>query len=479
MRKLAEVDLLIIGAGVVGASLARELSRYDLQVMLAEREVDVSFGTSKANSGIIHSGIHDGPGSLKARLCLAGNRVFPALAEELDLLYKNNGTLIVAQDSDELIALEELRQNGLANGVTGITILAGTEVRKLEPNLSPGLAGGLLVPSGGIIATYDLVFALVENAVANGVHLGLSTEVTGIKTVTNQYTVETNRGEILARYVVNAAGIHSGEIARLAGDESFSITPRKGEEYLLDRRLEGLVTRTIFPLPRKESKGILVIPTVGGNIMIGPTATRAEFFEDRTTSVAGWAEIYQSVAGLVPSIRPTDLITSFAGLRAISDRDDFIIGPVPGLPGFFNAAGIKSPGLTASPAIAQYLVEALRDQGLPLKPRRNFHPLRRLTRLRHMSREEQARLMAGDPSYANIICRCELVSEAEVRAAIRRGATTIDGIKLRTRAGMGRCQGGFCTPKLIQILSEELGLPPEEITKKGPGSPLLMGRLRT
>jgi glycerol-3-phosphate dehydrogenase len=479
MRKLAEVDLLIIGAGVVGASLARELSRYDLQVMLAEREADVSFGASKANSGIIHSGIHDQPGSLKARLCLAGNRLFPVLAEELDLLYKNNGTLIVAQDSAELIALEELRQNGLANGVTGITVLGGAEVSKLEPNLSPGLAGGLWVPSGGIIATYDLVFALVENAVANGVHLELSTEVTGIKTVANQFMVETNRGEILTRYVVNAAGIHSGLIARLAGDESFSITPRKGEEYLLDRRLEGLITRTIFPLPGKESKGILVIPTVGGNIMIGPTAAKAESFNDRTTSAAGWTEIYQSVAGLVPSIRPADLIASFAGLRAISDRDDFIIGPAPGLPGFFNAAGIKSPGLTAAPAIAQYLAEALRDQDLPLKPRPNFNPLRRLTRLRHLSREEQAQLMAVDPAYANIICRCELVSEAEIRAAIRRGATTTDGIKLRTRAGMGRCQGGFCTPKLIQILSEELGLPPEEITKKGPGSPLLMGRLRT
>ncbi|MHB8919196.1 MAG: NAD(P)/FAD-dependent oxidoreductase, partial [Desulfocucumaceae bacterium] len=327
MRFLAEVDLLIIGAGVVGASLARELSRYDLQVMLAEQEVDVSFGTSKANSGIIHSGIHDRPGSLKARLCLTGNRLFPVLAEELDLLYKNNGTLIVAQDSSELTTLEELKQNGSANGVTGITVLDGAEIQKLEPNLSPGLTGGLMVPSGGIIATYDLVFALVENAVANGVHLQLATQVTGIETVAGQFLVKTNRGGILAQYVVNAAGVHSGEIARLAGDESFSITPRKGEEYLLDRRLEGLVIRTIFPLPGKESKGILVIPTMDGNIMIGPTATEARTLDDRTTSAAGWTEVYQSVAGLVPSIRPTDLITSFAGLRAISDRDDFIIGP--------------------------------------------------------------------------------------------------------------------------------------------------------
>jgi glycerol-3-phosphate dehydrogenase len=478
MRRVTEVDLLIIGAGVVGASLARFLSRYDLRIILAESEVDVSGGTSKANSGIVHSGIHDRPGSLQARLCVAGNRSFPGLAQELDLLYKNNGMLIVAQDSAGLAGLETLRRNGAANGVTEITAVNGAEISKLEPNLAPCLAGGLWVPSGGIVATYDLVFALAENAVANGVHLRLSTQVTGIKSVAGKFMVETSRGDIVTSFIVNAAGIHGGEIARLAGDESFSITPRKGEEYILDRRLEGLVTRTIFPLPSQDSKGILVIPTVGGNIMIGPTARKAESFHDGTTSAAGWNEIYQSVHGLVPAIRPTDVITSFAGLRAVSAADDFIIGPVPGLPGFFNAAGIKSPGITAAPAIAQFLAEALNDQGLPLHPRRGFNPIRRLVRLRHMSREEQAKLMDTDRAYANIVCRCEMVSEAEIRAAIHRGATTIDGIKLRTRAGMGRCQGGFCTPKLIRILSEELNLPPEAITKNGPASPLLMGRLR-
>lgn len=479
MRHLTgEMDLLIIGAGVTGACLARELSRYDLRIALAEQEIDVCCGTSKANSGIIHSGIHDRPGSLNARLCVAGNRLFAGLAAELDLLYKNNGALIVAQDTAGLPALEELKQNGSANGVTGIRFLDGAEIMKLEPNLAPGLTGGLMVPSGGIIATYDLVFGLVENAVANGVRLLLSTRVTGIRAMKKHFLVETSQGVIRARYVVNAAGIHSGHIARLTGDESFTITPRKGEEYLLDRRLEGLVSRTIFPLPGPESKGILVIPTVGGNIMIGPTARKAGSFNDLATSAAGWTEIYKTVHGLAPFIRPTDLIASFAGLRAISDRDDFIIGPSPAVPGFFNAAGIKSPGITAAPAIAQYLAEALHEQGLPLRPRRDFNPLRRLVRLRYLGREEQAKVMDADRAYANIICRCELVSEAEIRAAIRRGATTIDGIKLRTRAGMGRCQGGFCTPKLIQILSEELNLPLESITKKGPASSLLMGRLR-
>jgi glycerol-3-phosphate dehydrogenase len=479
MDFLAEVDVLIIGAGVVGASLARELSRYELRVMLAEKEADVCFGTSKANSGIIHSGIHDSPGTLKARLCVAGNRLFPALAGELDLLYKNNGALIVAHHSGQLAALEELRQNGAANGITGVAFLDGPDIGKLEPNLSPKLAGGLWVPSGGIVAPFDLVFALVENALANGVNLQLNTEVTGIQTTGTQFMVETSQGVVRAGFVVNAAGIYSGKIARMAGDESFAIIPRKGEEYLLDRRLEGLIQRTIFPLPGKESKGILVIPTVDGNIMIGPTAQNAGSLADLATSSAGWTEVYQSVCALVPSLRPADLITSFAGLRAISDREDFIIGPAPGLPRFFNAAGIKSPGLTAAPAIAQYLTASMRENGLPLRPRRGFNPRRRVIRLRHMGREEQAKLMNDNRAYGNIVCRCELVSEAEIRAAIRRGATTIDGVKLRTRAGMGRCQSGFCTPKLIQILSEELGLPPEAITKNGPGSPLLMGRLRT
>lgn len=478
MSILREVEVLIIGAGVVGAALARELSRYHLRIMLVEREVDVSFGTSKANSGIVHSGIHDRPGSLQARLCVAGNRLFPVLAEELDLLYRNNGALIVSNDPGEPLALDELKQNGAVNGVTGVAFLSGAEILKLEPNLAPHLAGGLWVPSGGIVATYDLVFALVENAVANGVHLRLNTEVTGIQNTGTHWLVETSQGVVKAQYLVNAAGIHSGRIAKMAGDESFAITPRKGEEYLLDRRLEGLVRRTIFPLPGKESKGILVIPTVGGNIMIGPTAQPAESFDDLATSGAGWTEVYQSVSALVPSIRPADLITSFVGLRAISDREDFIIGPAPGLPRFFNAAGIKSPGLTSAPAIAQYLVESMGEKGLPLRPRRDFNPLRRLVRLRHMEREEQARVVHENPAYGKIVCRCELVSEAEIRAAIHRGATTIDGIKLRTRAGMGRCQGGFCTSKLIQILAEELGLPPEQITKKGPGSHLLMGRLR-
>lgn len=475
---LGQVEVLIVGAGVVGAALARELSRYQLSVALVEKEADVSFGTSKTNSGIVHSGIHDQPGTLKAKLCVRGNNLFPKLAGELDLLYKNNGSLVVARNPEEIPQLEELRQNALNNGIPSVTFLTREELLHLEPNLSPELAGGLLAPSGGIIAPFDLVFALVENAVVNGVRLYVNTEVASIRQDRKGFLVGTNRGDFLAKFVVNAGGLGSGKIARMAGDESFAIYPVKGEEYILDRKLEGLVRRTVFPLPSAISKGILVIPTVDGNIMLGPTAYQVDSDEDFATSAEGWEEIYREVSALVPLLRRSDLIASFAGLRATSDSEDFLISHSPASQRFINAAGIKSPGLTAAPAIAEYLAELLKEYGLPLTPRPDFNPRRPLTRLRMLDREARACLIDQDRAYANIVCRCETVSEAEIRAAIRRGATTLDGVKLRTRAGMGRCQGGFCTARTIRILSEEMGLTPEEITKKGQGSFLLNGKVR-
>lgn len=475
---LSEVDILIIGAGVVGAAIARELSRYEIRILLVEKEVDVSFGTSKANSGIVHSGIHDHPGTLKARLCVRGNRLYPVLAEELNFLYKQNGAVIVARDKEELPALEELVKNGIVNGVTGITPLSREELLRIEPNLSPDLSAGVFIPSGGIVAPFDFVFALTENAVANGVKLSVGTEVERITMEGEGFLVQTNRGIIRAKYLVNAAGLYGAKVAGMIGDESVEIYPRKGEEYLLDRKNEGMVKSTVFPLPNRVSKGILVIPTVDGNIMLGPTAHRVGSFTDFGTSAEGWNEIYNVVRQLVPSIRPSDLITSFAGLRAGSNRDDFTIAPSPVSPKFINVVGIESPGLTAAPAIAEYVVELLKEAGVSFKMRVGFNPLRHVVRLRELSRLEQANLMRKDPAYANIVCRCELISEGEIRDAVRRGATTLDGVKLRTRSGMGRCQGGFCTPKIIRILSEELGLAPEEITKKGPGSPLLAGLSR-
>ncbi len=471
-------DVLVIGAGVVGAAIARELSRYRLRVMLVEKEPDVSSGASKANSGIVHSGLHDHPGTLKARLCVRGNLLYEALAAELNFLYRRNGSLVVARGADELPRLDELIGQGRQNGVSGLELIGGAELERLEPSLKPGLAGGLLAPSGGIVIPFDLVFALVENAVANGVELRLNTEVTGVRKQRDGFMIETNQGLIEADFVVNAAGLASGSVSRLLGDESITIHPVLGEEYLMDRRLAGLIQRTIFPLPTALSKGILVMPTVEGNLMIGPTARRVERTAEPETSAAGWEEIFRETRGLVPWLNPADLITSFAGLRATSDREDFIIAPSAVHPHWIQAAGINSPGLTAAPAIAEYVRELLYESGLRLAAKPDFNPVRKLVRLRELDRERQAALMSEDPGYARIVCRCETVSEAEIRQAIRRGATTLDGVKLRTRSGMGRCQGGFCTPRIIRILSEELGIAPEQITKNGPGSPLLTGRLR-
>ncbi len=473
-----ETDVLIVGGGVVGAALARELSRYRLRVALAEQEADVAFGTSKANSGIVHSGIHDHPGTLKARLCVRGNALYPALAAELNFLYRKNGSVVIARDEAELSALDHLAEQGKANGVPDFRRIGPDELYRLEPNLAPGLAGALLAPSGGIVIPFDLVFALVENAVANGVQLMLGTTVLRIHQASDGLIAETNRGSIHTRYLINAAGVSAAAIAALVGDDSFAIQMIKGEEYLLDRKLQGLVERTIFPLPTAISKGILVMPTVEGNIMIGPTAHEVNDRGDLATSRRGWEEVYAEVKTLVPALRPNDLITSFAGLRAASDRDDFIIEPSQVTPRLIHAAGIKSPGLTATPAIAEYIVALLGEAGLELTPNPRFNPERPLTRLRNLEPAAQTKLMAEQPEYAKIVCRCELVSEGEIRDAIRRGATTVDGVKLRTRSGMGRCQGGFCTPRIIQILSEMQGMPPETVTKKGLGSPLVIGKLR-
>jgi glycerol-3-phosphate dehydrogenase len=471
-------DVIIIGGGIIGTALARELSKYDLGLLLLEKEVDLSWGTSKANSGIVHSGLHDRPGSLRAKLCVEGNRLYPTLVQELQVLYANNGALVVARGSDEMERLQRLYQQGLTNGVTGLNMINRARLLSLEPNLTPELSGALLASTGGIVVPFDLVYALAENAQANGVKILARTVVQGIRPENDGVFVETSRGEYYSRYVVNAAGVYAGRIAESFGDDSVVIEPRKGEEYLLDRRLHGLVKHTIFPLPTQISKGILVIPTVDGNIMIGPTAHSAIDLEDKSTQASGWEEVYESVRKLVPSLEPSDRIASFAGLRAVTTKDDFIIGVSPKSRRVLHAAGISSPGLTAAPAIAAYLTELLQNEGLALRRRRHYNPIRRILRPRELSEAEQNILMTRNPEYAQIVCRCESISLGEIRDAIRRGATTVDGIKLRTRCGMGRCQGGFCTPKVIQILSEELKIPPESITKMGPGSELLKGRIR-
>lgn len=472
-------DVVVIGGGVVGCAIARELSRYKLRLALLEKEAEVGFGTSKANSGIVHAGFHSEPGTLKARFVVPGNKLYDRWKEELDIEFERNGVLMVARPEQESL-LHEYLERGRVNGVPRLRIVNQQELHEMEPNLAPDITAGLYAPTGGVVSPADLTMALAENASDNGVDVFTGAPVHSVQTTDRGFfVVRAGCRRLEARYVVNAAGLYADQVARLVGDDSFSIRPRKGEEYLLDKRLEGLVKSTVFPVPTKVSKGILVIPTVHGNIMLGPTAEEIESRDDLATSSTGFAEVLAGVQRLVPSVQPRDIITSFTGIRAASDHGDFVIEPSPAVRGWVNVAGIESPGLTAAPAIAEYVVHLVKELGLELVEDPTFNPRRRpVIRFRELSHEERKSLIRRDPLYGRIICRCETVTEAEIRDAIRRGARTLDGVKWRTRAGMGRCQGGFCTARVIELLAEELGVSEEQVTKRGPGSELLLLRTK-
>lgn len=475
-------DIAIIGAGVVGASIARRLSRYKVSVALVDKEVDVSFGTSKANSGIIHAGFHDPPGSLKAQLCVKGNAEYDRLSEELEFPFERRGELVIAFDDQQQQVLCALYQNGLRNGVRYMELLDRQRTLDLEPNLNPDVLGSLYAPTAGIIGPYEYCFALVENARTNGVEIFLSFEVVGIHQSDSLFCIESADGRsIESRFVVNAAGLYADRIAALCGMNNFTITPRKGEEYLLDKRVGKLVRRVIFPAPRPNSKGILVIPTVDGPVMIGPTADDVEDKEDFSTTRDGLDRVFAFTSHIVPSIRVSDIITSFAGLRPVPTQGDFIIDETE-VPGFINAAGIQSPGLTASPAIAERVCGILLSCGLKMELNPAYNPKRKAKiRIRNLiaNRDYEAleKLIQSDKKYSQIVCRCENVSEAEIIDAIRKGHTTLDAIKYATRACSGRCQGGFCTSRILKLISEHAGADVVRITKKGPGSELILSRL--
>ena len=478
-----EYDVAVIGAGVVGAGVARELSRSRVTVALVEKEVDASFGTSKANSGIIHAGFHDTPGTLMARLCVAGNRAFDRLAAELGFPFERRGELVVAFTEEEVQALQRLYERGRENGVPDMALLGRERTLELEPNLSPDLLGALHAPTAGIIGPYEYCFALVENARQNGVAVHFGAGVVAIRRgVDGLFSIAAEDGRSFrARFVVNAAGLYADEVAGFVGLDDFTIKPRKGEEYLLDKRVGALVRRVIFPVPLKRSKGLLVIPTVDGPVMVGPTAEKTRDKEDCSTTRKGLRKVFRHAQKMVPAIRASDVITSFAGIRPVSSTGDFVIGGT-SVPGFVNAAGIQSPGLTASPAIAELVVACLEREGLALEPRPGFvaalEPVARIRgSLERRSFEEVAALASRDPLYGRMVCRCENITEAEVVQAVRRGHVTLDGVKYATRAGTGRCQGGFCTFRIMRIISRETGIPFERITKKGPGSEIVLERL--
>lgn len=476
---MRQVDVVVVGGGVVGTAVARAFSRYRLEVVLLEKEPDLSWGTTRANSGIVHSGYHNYPGTAKARLCVRGNRLLRRLAGELGVPFRQNGSLTVAYTPEEAAKLEEWHAHGLVNRVPGLRLVSGRVAHRLEPNLAPGIVKALLAPTGGVISPYELALALAENAAANGVEIRCGAPVEALRQAGERLEVAAAGGSYLARLVVNAAGLQAGRIAQLAGDETVEIRPRRGEEFILDRIYGGLVTRTIFPTALGYSKGILVIPTVEGNLMLGPTDVPEAGPEDLFTSADGYSEILAATRRLVPSLPgPGAVIASFAGVRASSRSGDFVIGPSGVNPRLIHAAGIDSPGLTAAPAIAEEVLVHATAVGLKLSPKRGWQGRQAApVRFRDLDDAARAALAAADPAYRHVVCRCELVTEAEIVDAIRRGARTLDGIKLRTRAGMGRCQGGFCTCKVMAILSRELGVPYTALTKRGPGSEIVVADL--
>lgn len=482
-------DVVIIGAGVIGSAIARELSRYELDMAVLEREEDVCCGTSKANSGIVHAGHDAKPGSLKARLNVRGNRMMESLSRELDFPFRRNGSVVLCFHEEEIPRLEGLRRQGMKNGVEGLQILQGDEMRRIEPGISREAKAMLYAPSGGIVCPFKLNIALAENACVNGTRFFFDTCVNEISRAGETearggggaeetgFVLTTDRGTFRTRTVVNAAGVYADVFNNMVSSRKLHITPRKGEYVLLDKKAGHLVDKTVFQLPTALGKGVLVTPTVHGNLMVGPTANDIEDREGTDTTAPGMKEVIRKAAHSVGKVPVKQTITSFAGLRAHEDGDDFVIGEAEDVPGFFNAAGIESPGLTSAPAVGEMLAEMIAKR-LNAKKREDFTAVRKdIVRVWEADRETVQRMIQENPAYGNVICRCETVTEGEILDAIRSplGARSLDGIKRRTRAGMGRCQAGFCSPKVMEILVRELGVPITEITKSGQGSRLVTG----
>lgn len=472
-------DVIIIGGGVVGASVARELSRYRLTVALLEKEEELAFGVSKSNSGIIHPGTQNPPNSLKGRLCVQGNVLTRGISRELGIDFKETGELIVAFTEEEMLRLLSIKKEGEALGVPGLRMVDRGWLSENEPNLNKEVISALYAPSAGILSPYRMVYDLCENALKNGVEIYTQTEVKDILPAVDQqdssyFEILTLAGAVFkSRYIINAAGLFADEISEMVGIGDFKIMPRKGEEFLLDKKRHNLTKHLIFPLPSKTSKGVLVIRTADGNPMVGPTAEEREDKEDLSTSDEGFRRVLACAKKMVPAISESDIIAYFAGLRPVVGSD-FIIRHEEKVPGFINVAGIQSPGLTAAPAIARMVLDILRNNGLSLKKKLIFHKYRKKTiHLFTVPLSKTRKLIQDDLTYGDIVCRCEMVSLKEINDAIDRGARTLDGIKFRTRAQAGRCHGSFCATRIMKILSERLNRPLVEITKRGPGSEIV------
>lgn len=470
-------DVVIIGAGVTGCASARELSRYNLKICVVEKEEDVCCGTSKANSAIVHSGIDCEPGTLMAEMNLLGNQMMESLSKELDFEFQRNGSLILCFSKEDMPRLQALFEQGLANKVPDIRIIDKKELHEMEPNVSQEAVAAIYAPTGGIVCPFGMNIAMAENAAQNGVEFRFDTEVTNISRTDYGYQLDTDAGAVQTKCVVNAAGVHADLFHNMVSSRKIHITPRRGEYCLLDQTAGGLVTRTIFQLPNEYGKGVLITPTVHGNILAGPTAQDHSDKEATNTTAEGIDRLCESARRSVPSVPLRQVITSFSGNRAHEDGHEFIIQELQDAPYFVDAAGIESPGLTSAPAIGVRVAGIVTGLLNPEKKTDFAGSRKGILNPKNLSEDDYAALIREKPAYGNIICRCEMITEGEIIDAVTRplGARSLDGVKRRTRAGMGRCQAGFCSPKTMEILARELGISQLAVTKSGKGSNIVTG----
>ena len=471
-------DVIVIGGGVIGGMILRELTKYNVRACLVEKAGDVAMGESKANSGIAHAGFDAPIGSLKARFNVEGNQMMEGVCKELGVKFRRNGSLVVAFSEEEIQTLHDLKDRGEKNGVTGLEILGQEQLREMEKNISCEALAALHAPTGGIVCPYELTIAAIGNAMDNGAKLMTDFEVVAIEKTVGGYVVKSADGqELCGKVVINCAGIFSGKVAEMVGDSEIKIGGRKGEYILLDRESGDFVAHTLFFTPTKLGKGILVTQTVDNNILLGPTAEEQKD-ENTETSANGLAFVIEKASKMCKNPPLFNTITSFAGVRAYSDRHDFIIEESRVAKGVIHCAGIESPGLTSAPAIAKYVVETLVGGMLALEKNEAFDGARKPDYFfKHLSVEEKNAIIKADPAYGKIVCRCEQVTEGEILRAIRENppAKDVDGVKRRTRSGMGRCQGGFCQPYVAELIAKERGMALTDVTKCGKGSQLLMG----
>lgn len=470
-------DVIIIGAGVSGSASARELSRYKVNVCVLEKEEDVCCGTSKANSAIVHAGYDAAAGSLMAKLNVQGNQMMEALSKELDFSFQKNGSLVICRAQEDMPNLQALYDRGIANGVKDLQILSREEVLKMEPNVTDNVVAALYAPTAGIVCPFGMNIAFAENANANGVEFRFNTEVLQIRKKEQGFEIETNQGVFETKYIVNAAGVYADVFHNMVSEKKISITPRRGDYCLLDKSAGNHVSKTIFALPGKFGKGILVTPTVHGNLLVGPTAIDIEEKEGTNTTQEGMNDVLTKAGDNVKNLPLRQVITSFAGLRAHETNHEFIIEEVEDAKGFIDCAGIESPGLSSCPAIGVMVADILKEK-LGLEENPDFVAERKgILNPETLSKEERDALIKENPAYGNIICRCEMITEGEIIDSIKRplGAKSLDGVKRRTRAGMGRCQSGFCSPRTMEILARECNMSMFDITKSGGNSKIVVG----